>query len=215
MHSELAAPIALAAVLALSACSASNDDEEALPGSTTGGENAPPHGSPDAPASMPDGSGPPGEAAPDPDTSGVEMDEPLDPSPSGDDTSVLAGLWNASTGPAERRDERYVAISANGLYTDYDFRDDGVTSDGNCYLTTPRRLDVVVPAEDSTPAIYRYHQGIPFIAWTDAGGTTLNVSFGDPEELEALFLVDGHFEADQSWSAVVGTVEEDLQSCGG
>ena len=57
------------------------------------------------------------------------------------DTSELAGLWNAGE-PLEdgTTDERYVAISADGRHTEYDYRWDGAASDGNCYLVTAQRL---------------------------------------------------------------------------
>ena len=51
-------------------------------------------------------------------------------------------LWDVCTSQPERRDERYVEISEDGLYTDYDFRQDAFGDEGNCYIVTPMRLDL-------------------------------------------------------------------------
>ena len=58
------------------------------------------------------------------------------------DVGAFAGLWDAServSGGA--RDERYVGISADGRYVEYDYRQDGVADDGNCHVVTAFELE--------------------------------------------------------------------------
>ena len=63
-------------------------------------------------------------------------------SDSAPDTSEFAGLWDASvTSPEGGRDERYVSISVDGRYTEYDYRQDGAASEGNCHHVTALTLE--------------------------------------------------------------------------
>ena len=105
------------ALLALSACS--SDDDDALPSGEEAGDQT-------------------SEPAPDVDAGDREVSS----EPSGDDTGAIAGLWNAASGTEPRVDQRYVLISGNGLWTDYDFRQDAFGDEGNCYFVTPLKLDL-------------------------------------------------------------------------
>ena len=57
------------------------------------------------------------------------------------DVGAFAGLWDASFRAPGGRDERYVEISANGRYTEYDYRQDGAADDGNCHVVTTFELE--------------------------------------------------------------------------
>lgn len=147
-------PLALSAIavlLALAACSSSDNDDSAL-----GGENDPGDSSqfnPDLDNNEPPASGP------------------------GDDATVIAGLWDASAAPAV--DERYVEISADGRYSNFTADADGgncfvvdgpytmeleieassewSTSNGLAFVATsdaevePRILDIQFTDEDGNP----------------------------------------------------------------
>lgn len=145
----------------------------------------------------------PGETVePDPGESSFNPDlEPGPPSsdPSGNDTAAIAGLWDATDGPTGRRDERFVLISGDGLWTEYDFRQDDLGSEGNCYFVTPLRLDLELG--DAASGTYSIADGRTFDV-TESGGDTLGLAFGEDAG-----------GANVSWSRVTGQAPEDLEPC--
>ena len=60
------------------------------------------------------------------------------------DLGDYVGLWDASTGLyGGDLDERYVEISADGDFTEYDYRQDAVANDGNCHVVTELSLEAI------------------------------------------------------------------------
>ena len=173
----IASTTAVVALLALSACS-SNDDDDSVSADENGGQTS--------------GPAPGGESE----------DREISSTPSGDDTSAVAGLWNAE----EDGDERYVEIADNGLYTDYDYRGDE-TGGSNCYIVTPMTLDLELAASDSAPATFSIADGRSFTAATE--GTSLAVSFISDDSQEG---GDVDTQA-RTWSAQEGVVAADLPVC--
>lgn len=179
MNRKLIATTTVAALLALSACS-SDDDDDTSPTEAGGDDQT---------------------SAPAP---GAESDDrDISSAPSGDDTTSIAGLWNAERGG----DERYVEISTDGLYTDYDYRGDEA-GEGNCYLVTPMTLDLETAAGDSAPATFSIADGRSFMATPD--GETLNVEFIADDSQEGGAEVDAGV---QSWTVANGIATDDLTPC--
>ena len=129
MNHKLALSVATISLLALSGCGSDNDTTfDTSPSSQT--------------------------SSPAPDD--ISGDREILSDPSGDDTSAIAGLWNASTDEAEL----FVEISNTGLYTEFAFLSD----EGNCYVVTPMTLDLELEATDSTPATFSTSDGRSFTA---------------------------------------------------
>ena len=153
------------------------------------------------------------------------------------DTSAVAGLWDASEGRGETRDERYVEISADGRYTEYDYRQDGVASDGNCHVVTELRLapagrrDVEVgPAEgvitdaDSIAMVdvptYRLSDGRTVSLRTIAASKDVIDPNGHYDTLGPPLLVVGFGEGRfvsgaREWPPAQGLAADDLTPCEG
>lgn len=135
------------------------------------------------------------------DTSMLNPDAPATPpsaDPSGNDTGAIAGLWDATGGPEGRVDQRYVLISDDGLWTDYDFRQDDLGAEGNCYFVTPLRLDL--ETGDAASGSYSIADGRSFDV-VDAGADgTLDLSFGEGV-------------GDVTWSRAEGLSAADLEAC--
>ena len=184
MNRKLIASTTVAALLALSACS-SDDDDDTSPTEAGGGDQT-------------------SEPAPE----GESEDRDITSDPSGDDTGAIAGLWNAESDG----DERYVEISDDGVYTDYDYRGDGAdgASEGNCYVVTPMTLDLELAAGDSVPATFSIADGRSFTAAAD--GDTLDITFVADDSQEGGAPID---TAAQSWTAVDGIATDDLMPCEG
>ena len=144
--------------------------------------------------------------------------ERVDLEPSGSDTSVVAGLWDAGDDTSARRDERYVNISADGLYTDYDLLDDGAASEGNCYVATPMQMSGVF-AVHAGDGVVAAPEGSEFFELVSADRDELRLLAasvdGEARTLTVTFYDDA-LEADetQTWSAVDGIVASDLPVCG-
>mgnify|MGYP000273771480 CR=1 FL=1 len=172
-----------AALLVLSACSSSDDDATPADDNTSAGET-----------SMP---------APD----GESGDQEISSDPSGDDTSAIAGLWDAGSGETDDRDERYVEISGDGLYTDYDYRQDATGDEGNCYIITPMTLDLETGADESGAATFSIADGRSFTA--TAVAATLSVTFLDDTSMEGAEVEDETL----NWPAVSGIAAADLPVC--
>ena len=119
--------------------------------------------------------------------------------PSGDDTSAIAGLWDASTGESER----FVEISNIGLYTEFAFLSD----EGNCYVVTPMTLDLELEATDSTPATFSTSDGRSFTAQVIDSQLAFTL-VADDSILEA--PID---TTTQIWNAVEGIMTIDLPEC--
>ncbi len=114
----------------------------------------------------------------------------------GSDTSSIAGLWDAASGAVGQVDDRLVSIAPNGLYTDYDDRQDDLASDGNCYIVTgPYTLTL----EDVETSTYGISDDRSFTALRSADGSQLTVTFAE--------------DSTQVWSSVTGLVVDDLQVC--
>lgn len=169
MTRSLLLSTSVAVCLALGACSSDDDDGNDTDAQAAGGENMLPGEGPEDQTSMPA----PGAEGP------VEPDRDA----SGNDTSAVAGLWDAGTGAEARRDERYVLISDDGLYTDYDFRQDAFAEDGNCYVIEELRLDLELEATADTPATFSLGDGRSFTAAASATGDELTVTFEDGEAM--------------------------------
>ena len=157
------------AVLLLAGCS-DDDDGEVLPG---------------------DGAGETSEPAPDSDV----PENPLSSTPGGD-TSAIAGLWNASSGATGQFDERYVQITADGLYTEFDYRQDDLADDGNCYLSYG---PLTLTPEDPANMIYSLPDDRFFNATRNADNTVLSVTFNEQDQ--------------QEWTSVTGISAQDLPGC--
>ena len=184
MNRKLIATTAVAALLALSACSSDDDDD--TPETEAGG----------------------GDQTSEPAPGGESEDRDVTSDPSGDDTGAIAGLWNAE----RDGDERYVEISDDGVYTDYDYRGDGAdgASEGNCYVVTPMTLDLETAADDSAPATFSIADGRSFTAAPD--GETLTVEFVADDSQEGGAEVDAGV---QSWAVADGIATDDLTPCEG
>ena len=133
--------------------------------------------------------------------------EPPSPDPSGNDTSAIAGLWNATDedAPEGRVDERYVLISDDGLWTDYDYRQDALGDEGNCYFITPLRLDL--ETGDAASGRYSIADGRGFDVTPTDGDDTLALAFdgngsGDVADPTAL-----------TWPRVENESAADLEAC--
>ena len=151
------------------------------------------------------------------------------------DTSDLAGLWDASEGSDGARDERYVSISAEGNYTVYDYRQDGLASEGNCYAIAELSLEPISsrdvefggnPLADADPIV---RVDAPTYRLSDQRTVSLFVmeSYTEPDGEEgdgssqpsvttrSLVNVFGEAPATISseWMAVVGVSAADLESC--
>ena len=147
----------------------------------------------------------PVEGGPEEGPGGTSMLDPDGPAtlpsadPSGDDTSAIAGLWDATGGPEGRVDVRYVRISDDGLWTDHDFRQDDLGGEGNCYFVTPLRLDP--ETGDAGSGNYGVADGRNFDV-VDAGADgTLDLSFAEGGDGEV------------SWPSVDGVSAADLEPC--
>ena len=157
-----------AAVLLLTGCS--DDDGDALPE---------------------DGLGEISEPAPDSDV----PENPLSSTPGGD-TSAIAGLWDARSGETGQVDERFVQITADGLYTEYDYRQDDLADDGNCYLSYgPLTLTPENPATND----YSLPDDRFFSATSNEDSSLLSITFAE--------------EALQEWDAVTGISTDDFSGC--
>ena len=157
------------------------------------GEGAPPGEGPDA-------SGPGGSTL-NPDLEGPAPDT----APSGDDTAAIEGLWDATGGPEGRGDARYVAISGDGLGTEYDYRDDDLAGEGNCHVVTARALELELG--DAADGTFSIAGGGTFDV-VDAGADgTLVLTFSEPDAPGRT----GTFE----WPRVEGVAVEDLAVCDG
>jgi len=117
----------------------------------------------------------------------------------GDDTSAIAGLWNANSDEAER----YVEISNAGQYKDYTLNESG----SNCYFVTPMTINLELAATDSTPATFSTADGRSFTAEV----IDMRLAF--------TLIADDSFvgaEVDtttQNWIAVEGIIPSDLPVC--
>ena len=154
------------------------------------------------------------------------------------DTRDFAGLWDASTTlPDGKRDERYVSISADGRYTEYDYRQDDVADDGNCYLVTALRLQAIgardmllYDDEDETDGAltdadpfylvgaptYRLSDGRTVSWFLDAGEIRFSGSLdGTVTTLISGFGPTGTMNPAVFWSLVEGQAIEDLEPCEG
>lgn len=185
----------LAALLALGACGSDDDDDDAGAAAQGAGDEAGLPGTPGA------DEGDTSVLNPDLDTGGS-----VDSEPSGNDTSAIAGLWDTGSGPQTQRNEGYVLISDDGLYTEYDDQQDAVGSGENCYIVRSFRLD----REDGDT----YSLG-------DGNNTTLSITpAADEGSLEVAFLDDEGTATGagvQSWPRVAeGSVDVDsLTACDG
>lgn len=195
--------IGLAALVALSACSSTDDDETPATDDVSG-EGANVEGADDD--DMDDG-GMGGQETSMLAPEAESGDQEVSSDPSGDDTGAIAGLWDAGSGEGVERDERYVDITANGLFTDYDYRQDANGDEGNCYFVTPMTLDLETAAEGSNPATFSIADGRSFSATADA--STLTVVFLDDASIEGAEFDD----EPQAWSAVSGIIASDLPVC--
>lgn len=139
---------------------------------------------------------------------GEQAGETSEPAPDGDvpenqlsstpggDTSAIAGLWNARTGTPGRLDERYVQITADGLYTEYDYRQDDLADDGNCYLGYG---PLTLTPEDATTNAYSLPDDRYFSATRSEDSSVLNIAFAE--------------ESLREWASVSGVATEDLTGC--
>jgi len=162
----LAMAPALLAALALGACSS---DDDTPPDPTGTSQEAPGTGEPEGPPS----------------------------STPGGDTSTVAGLWNATevvtvTDGAQSTtgdDVAYVQISADGLWTVYDYDADiaGSPGQGNCYrVIGPRTLTPESGDEYSLAG-----EEEPLTLGIDAAGDTLTVDFGGERAVQQWPRTDG------------------------
>ena len=129
----------------------------------------------------------------------ISADREILSDPSGDDTSAIAGLWNANTD----EEERFVEISNDGLYTDFAFN----SEEGNCYFVTPMTLDLELEATDSTPATFSTSDGRSFTAGVI--DSQLAVSQIADESILGV-EVD---TTTQFWTAAEGIMTIDLPEC--
>lgn len=157
------------AVLLLAGCS-DDDDADVLPG---------------------DAAGETSEPAPDSDV----PENPLSSTPGGD-TSAIAGLWNARSGVTGQVDERYVQITTDGLYTEYDYRQDDLADDGNCYLSYG---PLTLTPEDPATNAYSLPDDRYFSATSNEANTLLSITFAE--------------DTLQEWEAVTGVSTDDFSGC--
>lgn len=122
-------------------------------------------------------------------------ENPLSSTPGGD-TSAIAGLWNARSGVAGRIDERYVQITTDGLYTEYDYRQDDLATDGNCYLSYG---PLTLTPEDPSTNAYSLPDDRSFNATRNADASILTITFTDSSL--------------QEWLTLSGIAIEDLAGC--
>ncbi|ASJ71440.1 hypothetical protein [Granulosicoccus antarcticus] len=127
-----------------------------------------------------------------------DSDVPENPLPSapGGDTSAIAGLWDARNGEAGSVDERYVEISTDGVYLEYDFRQDDLADDGNCYL---RSAPLTLTPEDPANNAYSLPDDRTFNATSSTDGSILSITFAE--------------QPLQDWTAVSGVSTDDLAGC--
>ena len=138
-----------------------------------------------------DQSGETSEPAPESDV----PESPLSSTPGGD-TSAIAGLWDARSELSGQIDERYVHITVDGLYTEYDYRQDDLADDGNCYLSYG---PLTLTPEDPANMTYSLPDDRFFNATRNADNTVLSVTFNE--------------QAQQEWTLVTGISAQDLPGC--
>ena len=122
-------------------------------------------------------------------------ENPLSSTPGGD-TSAIAGLWNARSEENGQIDERYVEITDNGLYTEYDYRQDDLESDGNCYLTYG---PLTLTPEDAANNTYSLPDDRHFSETNNEDTTILSITYAE--------------ESLQEWDVVSGISTADLTGC--
>ncbi|MFK7890441.1 MAG: hypothetical protein AB8B63_06465 [Granulosicoccus sp.] len=120
-------------------------------------------------------------------------DVPLSSEPGGD-TSAIAGLWDASFVVEGGRDQRRVDISPDGLYTLYDYRQDALASDGNCYFKIG---PLTLTPEDPASNTYSLPDDRTFTAVAEP--FLLFIQFADAEQ--------------EQWAAVTGDSADNLNLC--
>ena len=161
------------ALLLLAGCSDNDstpDDSQILPGDQTGETSEP----------APEGDVP---------------ENPLSSTPGGD-TSAIAGLWNARSGDVGQIDERYVEITDDGLYTEYDYRQDDLASNGNCYISYG---PLTLTPEDAATNSYSLPDDRYFSATSNEDNSILSIAYAE--------------ESLQEWAAVTGISTEDFSGC--
>ena len=176
--------LSLAALIALGACSSSDDDASTPETSTPGQGIAVGEPDPSAPGASPSGD----TSMPAP---GFEP-MPISSEPGGD-TRAVAGFWNATS---DVGGERYFVIAENGLWTEYFLDGDGL----NCYhvagpqtltsedaatnaysLADGRALSLVADADRTALTVDRIDEDLPTQTWpavTGAAATDLPVCSG-------------------------------------
>lgn len=122
-------------------------------------------------------------------------ESPLSSTPGGD-TTAIAGLWNARSGELGQIDERYVGISVDGLYTEYDYRQDDLESDGNCYITYG---PLTLTPEDAATNTYSLPDDRHFSATSNEDKSVLNITYAE--------------ESLQEWAALTGISTDDFSGC--
>ncbi len=120
---------------------------------------------------------------------------PLSSTPGGD-TSAIEGLWNARSEENGQIDERYVHITDDGLYTEYDYRQDDLASDGNCYLTYG---PLTLTPEDTANNIYSLPDDRFFSATSNEDTSILSIAYAE--------------QSLQEWDVVSGISTADLSGC--
>lgn len=161
------------ALLLLAGCSNSDsesDDSQTLPDEPTGGTS---------------------ELAPESDV----PENPLSSTPGGD-TTAIAGLWDARSEQDGQVDERYVFITPDGLYSEYDYRQDDLANDGNCYLSYG---PLTLTPENAATSTYSLPDDRYFSATSNNDNSILSIAYAEG--------------ATQEWSAVTGISLNDLAGC--
>jgi len=195
MTRSILAGATLSALLALSACSSNDDGGDAVTAGDAdvqGGDNM-------LPGEMPEPN--PGDSMLNPD---LEPEPPSEEA-SGDDTSAIEGLWDASVGPEGRRDVKYVDISADGLHTTYDLQQDDVTGGDNCHIVSPRRLDL--ESGEAASGTYSVSGERGFMLTESDDPDTLIVTYIDEDGESAAEAMP------EAWPRRIGDTVENLTVC--
>ena len=101
-----------------------------------------------------------------------------------------------SSTPTGQFDERYVQITADGLYTEFDYRQDDLADDGNCYLSYG---PLTLTPEDPATNAYSLPDDRYFSATSNEGSSLLSITFAE--------------DALQEWDAVSGVSIDDFSGC--
>ena len=168
--------VALAAALALGACSSDDDDDPSVDPDQAMDQTTDPATSGPAPG------GPGDTSMPAP---GTNPDAPPSSEPGGD-TSAVAGLWDASDEGAPGSD--YVDIADDGLWTRYELDADG----SNCFEVDGPYTLMLEIEETNEYSISAEDEGVTLVA----SGDVMTVRFGADGEVEDWPRVQGLTVAD-------------------